>query len=205
MAPSRRSFFAMMTALGLGSEPFLRELYALATQAPQGTPSRVTAEMVRNAVQLAGLKYTEAEQQGMVASLNRILTRAEELHLAPPDNGAPTPLLFDPRVPGFPVVVPARVHRPAVAPRQTRPSNLDDLAFRSIPELADLVRRRVISSVELTEMYLRRLERYNPSLNCVVNLTADRAMVQAREMDAELARGLDPDAPPHLAKVTETI
>jgi Asp-tRNA(Asn)/Glu-tRNA(Gln) amidotransferase A subunit family amidase len=189
MAPSRRSFFAMMTALGLGSEPFVRELYALATQAPQGTPSRVTAEMVRNAVQLAGLKYTEAEQQGMVASLNRILTRAEELHLAPPDNDAPTPLLFDPRVPGFPVVVPSRVHRPAVAPRQTRPSNLDDLAFRSIPELADLVRRRVISSVELTEMYLRRLERYNPSLNCVVNLTADRAMVQAREMDAELARG----------------
>jgi hypothetical protein len=90
MAPSRRSFFAMMTALGLGSEPFVRELYALATQAPQGTPSRVTAEMVRNAVQLAGLKYTEAEQQGMVASLNRILTRAEELHLAPPDNNPPS-------------------------------------------------------------------------------------------------------------------
>ena len=189
MAPSRRNFFAMMTALGLGSEPLVRELYALASQAPQGTPSRVTAEMVRNAVQLAGLKYTETEQQGMVASLNRILTRAEELHLAPPDNDAPTPLLFDPRVPGFPVVVPARVHRPAVALRQTRPSNLDELAFRSIPELADLIRRRVVSSVELTGMYLRRLERYNPSLNCTVNLTADRAMVQAREMDAELARG----------------
>ena len=189
MAPSRRSFFAMMTALGLGSEPLIRELYALAAQAPQGTPSRITAEMVRSAVQLAGLKYTEAEQQGMVASLNRILTRAEELHLAPPDNDAPTPLLFDPRVPGFPVVLPSRVHRPAVASRQTRPSNLDELAFRSIPELADLIRRRVVSSVELTEMYLRRLERYNPSLNCVVNLTADRALAQAREMDAELARG----------------
>jgi Asp-tRNA(Asn)/Glu-tRNA(Gln) amidotransferase A subunit family amidase len=189
MAPSRRSFFAMMTALGLGSEPLVRELYALALQAPQGTPSRVTAEMVRNAVQLAGLKYTEAEQQGMVASLNRILTRAEELHVAPPDNDAPTPLLFDPRVPGFPVVVPSRVHRPAVAPRQTRPPDLDELAFRSIPELADFIRRRVVSSVELTGMYLRRLERYNPSLNCVVNLTADRAMAQARELDAELARG----------------
>src|SRR5688572_25517049 len=189
MAPSRRSFFAMMTTLGLGSEPLVRELYALSTQAPQGTPSRVTAEMVRNAVQLAGLTYTEAEQQGLIASLNRILTRAEELHVAPPDNDAPTPLLFDPRVPGFPVVVPARVHRPAAAGRQTRPSNLDELAFRSIPELADLVRRRLVSSVELTEMYLRRLERYNPSLNCVVNLTADRATAQARALDAELAKG----------------
>jgi Asp-tRNA(Asn)/Glu-tRNA(Gln) amidotransferase A subunit family amidase len=179
----------MMTALGLGSEPLVRELYALATQAPQSTPPRITAEMLKVAVQVAGLKYTEAEQQGMVASVNRILTRSEELRQAPPDNDAPTPLLFDPRVPGFPVAVPARVHRPAVATRQARPANLDDLAFRSITELADLVRRRVVSSVELTEMYLARLERYNPSLNCVVNLTKDRAMVQAREMDAELARG----------------
>jgi Asp-tRNA(Asn)/Glu-tRNA(Gln) amidotransferase A subunit family amidase len=185
--PSRRSFFAMVTALGLGSEPLVRELYAIASQAPP--QSRITPAMVKEAVQLAGLKYTEAEQQGMLASLNRILTRAEELHQAPPDNDAASPLLFNPRVPGFPVVVPARVHRPAAAPRQTRPSNLEELAFRSIPELADLVRRRVVSSVELTGMYLARLERYNPSLNCVVTLMKDRAMAQAREMDAEIAQG----------------
>ena len=184
--PNRRQFFAALAAIGIGSEPFARALFAQAAQAPQ---SRVTAAMVREAVQLAGLKYSEAEQQGMVASLNRILTRAEELHLAPPENDVPSPILFNPRVPGFPVVVPARVHRPAAPGRQTRPSNLDDLAFRSIAQLADLVRRRVVSSEELTEMYLRRLERYNPSLNCVVNLTAERAMAQARELDRELARG----------------
>jgi Asp-tRNA(Asn)/Glu-tRNA(Gln) amidotransferase A subunit family amidase len=185
-APNRRQFFAALTAFGLGADPFARAFAASQGPAPQ---SRVTAAMVKEAVQLAGLKYTEAEQQGMVASLNRILTRAEELHLAPPDNDVPSPILFDPRVPGFPVVVPPRVHRPAAATRQTRPANIDDLAFRSIPELADLVRRRVVSAVELTEMYLARLEKYNPSLNCVVSLTADRARVQARELDAELARG----------------
>ena len=184
--PDRRQFFAALTAFGLGSGPFARVLLAGQAQAPA---SRVTAAMVKEAVQLAGLKYTEAEQQGMVASLNRILTRAEELHLAPPDNDVPSPILFNPRVPGFPVAVPARVHRPAVAARQTRPANLEDLAFRSIAELADLVRRRVVSAVELTEMYLGRLRKYNPSLNCVVNLTADRARAQARELDAELARG----------------
>ncbi len=182
----RRQFFAALAAIGVGSEPFARALFAQAAQAPQ---SRVTAAMVREAVQLAGLKYSEAEQQGMVASLNRILTRAEELHQAPPDNDVPSPILFNPRVPGFPVVVPPRVHRPTASIRQTRPSNLDDLAFHSISQLADLVRRRVVSSVELTELYLRRLERYNPSLNCVVNLTAERAMAQARELDRELTQG----------------
>jgi len=186
---SRRAFFAAVTALGLGSEPFARALFARASQAPQ---SRVTAAMVREAVQLAGLKYTEAEQQGMVASLNRILARAEELHQAPPGppgNEVPSPILFTPRVPGFPVVVPSRVHRPATAPRQSRPASLEDLAFASIAQLADLVKRRVVSAVELTELYLRRLERHNPSLNCVVNLLPDRALAQARELDRELAQG----------------
>lgn len=182
----RRHFISALTALGLGAEPFARVLFAQAAQAPA---SRVTPAMVREAVQLAGLKYSEAEQLGMVASLNRILTRAEELHQAPPDNDVPSPILFNPRVPGFPVVVPTRVHRPGAARRQTRPSSLDDLAFSSIAQLADLVRRRVVSAVELTEMYLRRLEQHNPSLNCVVNLTSERALAQAGELDRELARG----------------
>ena len=145
--------------------------------------------MVRAAVALAGLQYTDAEQLDMVASLNRILTRAQDLHTAPPDNDVPSPLLFNPRVPGFPVAVPTRVHRPAAIARQSRPANLDDLAFRSITQLADLVRRRVVSVVELTELSLSRLKRYNGLLNCVVNLTEARAMAQAQALDRELARG----------------
>jgi len=180
---------AALTTLGLAAEPFAAALAAGAPTGTQAPQSRVTAEMVREAVRLAGLTYSEAEQQGMVASLNRILARAEDLHQAPPDNDVPSPILFNPRVPGVPVVVPSRMHRPTALGRQSRPSNLDDLAFRTIPQLADLIRRRVVSSVELTTLYLDRLERYNPSLNCVVHLTADRALAQARDLDRELARG----------------
>ena len=117
--PTRRRLFAAAGALGLGSGPVARMLWAQAQQAPA---SRITSAMVREAVQLAGLKYSDAEQQGMVASLNRILARAEELHQSPPDNDVPSPILFNPRVPGFPVVVPARVHRSGLrtrAPRRT--------------------------------------------------------------------------------------
>src|SRR6202023_3085668 len=46
-----------------------------------------------------------------------------------------------------------------------------------------------VSSVELTEMYLHRLKRYNPKLLCVVNLTEDLALHQAREADREIAAG----------------
>jgi Asp-tRNA(Asn)/Glu-tRNA(Gln) amidotransferase A subunit family amidase len=182
---SRRRFFASLSALGF-TAPFARALWAQAQQAPA---SRVTPEMIREAVRLAGLNYTDAEQAAMAGSLNRILTRAEQLHATPPDNAALTPILFDPRVPGIPVDVQRRVHRPSTPPRQIRPAALDDLAFRSVVELADLVRRRLVSSQELTELYLQRLERYNPTLNCVVTITRDRALQTARERDRELAAG----------------
>jgi Asp-tRNA(Asn)/Glu-tRNA(Gln) amidotransferase A subunit family amidase len=182
---SRRRFFASVTALGL-SAPFARALWAQAQQAPA---SRITPEMVRDAVRLAGLNYTDAEQALMVGSLNRILTRAEDLHRTPPDNAAATPILFNPRVPGIPISVPQRVHRPSTVQRQTRPASLDDVAFWSVAQLGDLVRRKVVSSQELTELYLKRLERYNPTLNCVVNFTRDRALETARERDRELAGG----------------
>jgi Asp-tRNA(Asn)/Glu-tRNA(Gln) amidotransferase A subunit family amidase len=183
---SRRRFFAGLSAIGLTSVPFARALWAQSLQAPA---SQVTAAMVREAAHLAGLTFTETEQQGMVASLNRILARAEDLHRTPPANDAPSPILFNPRVPGIPVAVPARVHRPSTPPRQSRPASLDDLAFWPITHLADLVRRRVVSAVELTGLYLRRLERHNPALNCVVTLTPERALAQARDLDGELAAG----------------
>ncbi len=182
---SRRKFFASVSALGF-SAPFARALWAQAQQAPA---PRVTPAMIREAARLAGLDYTDAQQQDMTASLNRILMRAEDLHQHSPANDAFSPLLFDPRVPGMPLDVPRRVHRPSTPTRQTRPASLQDLAFWPVTQLADLVRRRAVSSEELTGLYLGRLDRYNGTLNCVVNLTRDRALATARERDRELAGG----------------
>ena len=182
---SRRKFVAMVSALGL-SAPFARALWAQAQQAPA---PRVTPAMAREAARLSGLSYTDAELDGMTPSLNRILARADDLHRASPANDVPSPLVFDPRVPGIPVTVPARVHRPSTPARQTRPSSLDELGFWPITHLADLVRRRVVSATELAELSLARLERHNAALNCVVSLTKDRALAQARDVDREIAGG----------------
>jgi len=70
-----------------------------------------------------------------------------------------------------------------------RPADLDDLAFASIAELGYLLRSGEVSSVELTELCLRRLEEFGPQLECVVSLTADRARDQARRVDREIAAG----------------
>lgn len=64
-----------------------------------------------------------------------------------------------------------------------------DLTNLSIREAGDLVRRKVISPVDLTRACLQRIERLNPVLNAFVTVTAQQAMQQAREAEAEVRRG----------------
>ena len=78
-----------------------------------------------------------------------------------------------------------------IPPGITKPSREEDLAFMSIPELASLLRSGEISCLALTEFYLNRLKKYDSVLHCVVTLTEEYAIGQARMMDAELAAGND--------------
>jgi Asp-tRNA(Asn)/Glu-tRNA(Gln) amidotransferase A subunit family amidase len=71
----------------------------------------------------------------------------------------------------------------------TVPDNFEDLAFATVTNLADLLRRRKISSLALTQMYLKRLKRYDSKLHFVITLTEERALAQAKAADAEIAAG----------------
>jgi Asp-tRNA(Asn)/Glu-tRNA(Gln) amidotransferase A subunit family amidase len=67
--------------------------------------------------------------------------------------------------------------------------DLDSLAFLPVTQLSRLVESRRVSSLQLTQMYLSRLKRYDPVLKCVITLTEERALKKAREADSEIARG----------------
>ncbi|HEX8185542.1 MAG TPA: amidase, partial [Blastocatellia bacterium] len=66
---------------------------------------------------------------------------------------------------------------------------VEDVAFFPATQLAELIRTRRVSPVELTKMYIARLKRYGPKLNCVVTLTEDLALKQAQEAESEIKRG----------------
>ena len=68
---------------------------------------------------------------------------------------------------------------------------MSDIAFKSAVELAQMIKNRDIGCVELLEHYLARVEQYNPALNAIVVMDAERARDRAREADAALARGED--------------
>jgi aspartyl-tRNA(Asn)/glutamyl-tRNA(Gln) amidotransferase subunit A len=65
----------------------------------------------------------------------------------------------------------------------------DDLAFADATALGKLIASKNVSSVELTTLYLNRLERYGPSYNAVVTIMHERALREAKAADASLARG----------------
>jgi amidase len=68
---------------------------------------------------------------------------------------------------------------------------VSDIALQPAHALAEAIRRRDISSRELLDEYLARVERLNPPLNAVVTLDADAARRAAADADAALARGED--------------
>jgi amidase len=67
-----------------------------------------------------------------------------------------------------------------------------DLCFTTATELARLIARREVSVTEVVRAHLAQIERVNPRVNAVVTLTAERALEEAREKDAALARGTSP-------------
>ncbi len=69
------------------------------------------------------------------------------------------------------------------------PANDTDLAFSSVTQLSRWIEQRKLTSERLTNVYLERLERFNPKLRCVITLTRELALTQARQADKEIAAG----------------
>jgi Asp-tRNA(Asn)/Glu-tRNA(Gln) amidotransferase A subunit family amidase len=183
-ALDRRAFASYFASLGLGSTLLPGILWA-----KLGAGADITKETIACAEELAGVAFDDAEREMMVEGLKRQAEQIAELHKTPIANAVPPALTFSPLLPGArPETrevkrVWSRVTPPAV------PADLEGLAFATVGELAELVRRRRVSSLQLTQMYLTRLKRLDPRLLAVVTLTEERALAQARAADAEIGRG----------------
>ena len=181
----RRSFMTYFSGVGLTSTLFPGVLWAkLAAGAD------ITVDTIASAEEVAGLHFDPQERELMLDGLKQQEQRIEALHKIPLDNSVSPAIRFDPLPPGKkPAPMEHRpMHRSKVAHRAV-PADLEDLAFLPVTELSELVRRRRVTSSQLTRMYLARLKKYDPVLRCVISLTEDRALKQAAAADAEITRG----------------
>ncbi len=152
----------------------------------------ITEGMIAEAEKISGLSFTESERKLMVKRLNERVANYEKLRTVKLDNSVPPALCFVPRLPSMTFVEVSRRSRRrrfrmSRVPRLTAPKDLGELAFYPVTHLSYLIRTQHVSSVELTKMYLGRLKRYGPVLNCVVTLTEDLAVAQAERADEEIA------------------
>ena len=182
----RRQFLAFFSGIGLGSSLLPGVLWAQAQQESEET--RVTEEMVKSSLGIAGLTFSDEDVKSMVQGANRSLTGFEEVRKLEIPNDVQPPFYFSTITPGMKV---NRTKEPLhfSTPQVKRPANVEDLAFAPVIQLAHLLRTKQVTSVELTKMYLDRLHRYNPKLNCVVTFLDDVSMEQAKQADSEIAAG----------------
>ena len=136
------------------------------------------------------LQFTPVKRDSILSGLEGNLHLYQYLHQHDLPNDVSLSLSFDPLLPGTPYERQQRPIRWNIPGEVELPANRNDLAYFSIPELASLLKRKKISSVELTKFFLDRLKKYGPVLHCVIELTEDSALAQARRADADLAKGI---------------
>ena len=185
----RRSFVRLFSALGTTAAVSTRALAQASTpQSPPATPSTVTREMLDAAEQIIGIDLTEAQETMALQNVNRQVGLYDALRKLDVPLDTEPAISFHPLLPGRKVKqrgarpVPAKIAPP-------RYTNIEDLAFATVPQLAELIRTKKVSPVELTRMYLDRLKRIGPKLLCVVTLTKDLAMKQAQDAEREIKSG----------------
>lgn len=184
----RRRFLAGLGIAGI-APPTVLFPGVLWARLHEGEMQEITTEMIQDSARVAGLDVTRDQAEAMAGEVEELLGRYQEIRDAPLGNEVPLPLHFNPRVPGVTYgAIPAPVTAGTI--EVERPADLEAASFWPITHLARLVETRQATARELTDMYLRRLERYNPILNCVVTLTEERALAAAARADAEIAAGL---------------
>ena len=182
----RRAFVASMSAMGLSATALPVTLWAKVKTAKD---EMITAGTISEAAKISGLEFTGEEIDLMVDDLNNTLEEYGRLREVKIPNSVVPAIHFEPALPWNSYPMESTVFRYTRPRGLERPSDLEELAFWTVIHLAELIRTRQVTSIELTQMYLNRLEKHGPTLECVVTITEDLAMRQAARADAELARG----------------
>ena len=193
MTLDRRGFLAACSQAGIASALLPGVLYTLAAQAQENKmpsePFHVTEEMLDHAAALAGVPLSSDQKKMMFGALESQRESYEEIRKLKMPNSVAPAFVFDPLPPGAKLDTVKSAPRWSAAPSVTAGSNLEDLAFISVREQAELLRTQKVTALALTQMYLARLKRYDPKLRFNVTLTEDRAIAQAKAADAEIAAG----------------
>jgi len=149
----------------------------------------IEKENISNAEKIIGLEFTDAERDSMIGDLDGQLTNYKKIREVELNNNVPPAILFNPIPVGLNLSPKRKPLKFSDYSYAKMPRDKNDLAFYSVGELAELIRTKQVTSTGLTEFFIQRLKKYNPILHCVITLSEERALKQAKIMDEEIASG----------------
>jgi len=146
-------------------------------------------DSIFQAMKLFGLDFTQEEVDSLRGGLEDNLSDFRKIRMQPLLNDLPYSLAFVPPV-NLDHISSEQLEVDFQLPGQVEmPANIEELAFYSVADLSVLLQTGKVTSLELTKMYLSRLKRFGDTLQCVVSLTEELAMEQAKQADEEIAAG----------------
>jgi Asp-tRNA(Asn)/Glu-tRNA(Gln) amidotransferase A subunit family amidase len=210
MTESRRKFFAR-TAAGIVAAAAVgrAEAGAQTTPAPATTPAagtppafgtappvgpEVSVATFAEAEKLARVEMTGAERAQAAGNWREAMAGVMERRTGPrkvaiEPSVAPASR-WDPRIRGgSPGPAQDRFVRSASVAGQNLPKRDEDIAFAPVTALSRWIETRALTSERLTRIYLERIDRFDPKLRCVITVTRELALEQARRADAEISAG----------------
>ena len=163
-----------------------------------GFDDAITVRSLAEAEKLFGVSFTDQERdqalRGSFADSDdghfdrQAGTLRERREIEIPNDLAPS-LVFDPRIPG--VDYPQQRNSVSLFQEniRARPTDEESIAFATVKEQARWIANGEITSRELTDIYLDRIERYGDLLECFVTVTPEIARAQADQADRERRAG----------------
>ncbi len=148
-----------------------------------------TDDEITVAAQLIGLEFTPSERDSMREGLNDNKELYQQIREYALKNAVRPALVFNPVPVNYAFKAAASAANWDFPQKVELPSDKAKIAYLSIRELAYLIKNKKISSVQLTQIYLERIEKFDPHLKAFISLTKDLALEQAARADKEIAAG----------------
>jgi Asp-tRNA(Asn)/Glu-tRNA(Gln) amidotransferase A subunit family amidase len=150
---------------------------------------KISIALVKAAQKIIGINFTDVEIDSMLTDLDGQRANFAALRKLNIPNSVSPALNFNPLPVGYEFPDKSNYFKVNSTNTTKLPAVKDDLAFYTVVQLADLIRTKQISSVELTKFFIERIKKYDSKLMFAVTITEERAMAHAKKADAEIAAG----------------
>ena len=203
MSTSRRHFLTQLSIALAGAavaangqqqkpaEPTPGAPPAFGTAPPVGP--EVSASTFADAEKLVQVQFSEQELEQAASNWRMSMAALYERRVGPHKVALPETLApwsrWDPVLPGHERLPPRNEFARSSAGPGPLPTRDDDIAFAPVSQLSRWIQTRKLTSERLTNIYLARLQQYDAKLRCVITLTRDLALQQAKQADREIAAG----------------